>query len=285
LNENSDSSLGVVGSLGLLVLLGHLFVRRAGPLIPNTLNGLSLFNLAALTLATMGGAGSLLALLGLAWMRAYNRISVFIGFFALFAVVLLLSELRRRYVRNSAARAWYAAGLVLLLVGGILDQRGKSEGLPFLWLPAPWKTEVREAFESDAAFVAALEERLPPGSAVFQLPYVDFPEHLPINAMSDYDHFRGYVHSRTLRWSYGAMRGRAGDLWQREAARQPPEQLVGTLVCAGFAGIYLDRNGYADHGEAVEAEISRILGAAPLVSRNGRLAFFDLSTSSVTAPP
>jgi phosphoglycerol transferase len=114
---------------------------------------------------------------------------------------------------------------------------------------------------------------------------MDFPEHLPINDMSDYDHFRGYVHSRTLRWSYGAMRGRAGDLWQREAATQPPEQLVETLVCAGFAGIYLDRNGYADQGEAVEAELSRILGAAPLVSRNGRLAFFDLSTSPVTAHP
>src|SRR5207248_330504 len=57
---------------------------------------------------------------------------------------------------------------------------------------------------------------------------------------------------------------------------QPLGQMVRTLACAGFGGIWLDRSGYADRGAAVEGELTRILGADPLVSRNGQLCFFGL---------
>jgi phosphoglycerol transferase len=46
---------------------------------------------------------------------------------------------------------------------------------------------------------------------------------------------------------------------------------------AGFSGIYLDRDGFADRGAATEAELTRLLGAAPMVSWNNRQSFFDMS--------
>ena len=55
---------------------------------------------------------------------------------------------------------------------------------------------------------------------VFQLPYVPFPENPPVQQMSDYDHLRGALHSRTLKWSYPTMRGRWGDTWQRAIAQK-----------------------------------------------------------------
>jgi hypothetical protein len=50
-------------------------------------------------------------------------------------------------------------------------------------------------------------------------------------------------------------------------------------VTAGFDGLSIDRLAYADRGSAVESEVSSQLGgAAPLVSPNGRLSFFELRT-------
>jgi hypothetical protein len=40
--------------------------------------------------------------------------------------------------------------------------------------------------------------------------------------------------------------------------------------------ICLDRAGYPDRGRAVEAELQRLVQNAPLVSSNGRFAFFAL---------
>ena len=45
---------------------------------------------------------------------------------------------------------------------------------------------------------------------------------------------------------------------------------------AGFSGIYLDRRGYEDNGLALETDLSNTLEVKPLLSRNGRLAFFSM---------
>src|SRR5207244_1350618 len=107
-----------------------------------------------------------------------------------------------------AARAAYITGLGLLVTAGIFDET------PAHLLPDyhAWK----DFYQADAAFVRSVEDSLPSGAMVFQLPYVPYPEpsrealprYQPILRHS-YDHFRGYLHSQTLRWSYGGMKGRA----------------------------------------------------------------------------
>jgi phosphoglycerol transferase len=113
---------------------------------------------------------------------------------------------------------------------------------------------------------------------VFQLPYVPFPENPNVNKMSDYDLYRGYLHSKSLRWSYGAMKGRDSDAWQRSVASRPLGEFVGEISKAGFKGIYIDRFGYEDNGANIESELSHILKSKPIVSENGRLAFYELSS-------
>jgi phosphoglycerol transferase len=109
------------------------------------------------------------------------------------------------------------------------------------------------------------------------MPYVPHPEYPPVLRMTDYDHFRGYLHSRTLHWSYGMIKGRGYDSWYRDEASLPPEELVPALVFAGFHGLYIDRFGYSDRAASLEAKVVRVVGAAPLVSENERFAFFDLA--------
>ncbi len=70
------------------------------------------------------------------------------------------------------------------------------------------------------------------------------------------------------------MRGRDAD-WQEYTSRLPTADMVDAITAAGFDGIYLDRQGYADR--TVESDIQTHLGgAAPMVSADGRLVFFDL---------
>ena len=87
--ENTDATLGVVGSAGLLVLLAValLPVRRAWLLGP--LSGLAVF---AVLLGTIGGLGALFNLLVTPQVRCYNRISVFVAFLGLTAACWLIDR-------------------------------------------------------------------------------------------------------------------------------------------------------------------------------------------------
>ncbi len=112
---------------------------------------------------------------------------------------------------------------------------------------------------------------------VYQMPYVAFPESAPVNNLTDYELLRPFLHTKTLRWSYAAVRGRETARWQADLATRPLPEIVETLALAGFRGVYLDRAGFADGGAGTEEELSCLLGVEPMVSRNGRQTFFDMT--------
>ena len=155
-----------------------------------------------------------------------------------------------------------------MLVVGILD--ATPLGL------APRREEIKAAYDRDAEFIGRIEATLAPGSMVFQLPLLEFPEALTVGKMAAYDPGRAYLHSRTLRWSYGAMKGRFDDAWQKAAVDQPTSAMLRSLALAGFSGIYVDRDGYNDRGVALEADLRRLTGGSPIESGDRRLAFYDL---------
>ena len=98
-NENDNATLGATGTVGFLALVFWLFYRKPDAAHINQkgerglLNHLSVFNAAAVILGTIGGLGALFALLVSPQIRTYNRISIYIAFFSLFAVALLLDRL------------------------------------------------------------------------------------------------------------------------------------------------------------------------------------------------
>jgi phosphoglycerol transferase len=272
-NEGDDASLGVVGGLGFLALLVRLVLpTREPPGTPSSraglLDDLSAINLAALLLATVGGFGLLVALTATSKIRAYNRISAYIAFMALFAVVVWLDALYRRYGRTRLRQDFLVIGLATLAVLAILDQTSARTLSDY--------ARTARDYRIDHAFVRKIDTTLPEGAAVFQLPVVPFPEHPPVFRMQDYDHARGYLHASRLRWSYGAMKGRADEAWQAWAVARPFPSFIDTLVAAGFSGLYVNRDGHADWGVRVAAETANLLGQPPLTSRDQRLLFFDL---------
>ena len=268
INENHTASLGLIGSLGFMVLIGWLLSGSHVGTQTGLLSSLSVLNITAVLLATTGGFGALFAYFISPQIRAYNRISVYIAFFSVFAVMWLLDQAARRWVHTSSQVSAFRVGMLLLLGLGLWDQS----------IPAfvPHYAALGPGYASDAAFVQQVEAVLPKHAMVFQLPYVPFPENGPVQRMQDYAHFRAYLHSKTLRWSYGAMKGRPEEERIRLLAERPVAEMVQMLRHIGFRGIYIDRYGYADHAAALEAQLSSLLQVDPAVSSDGRLAFFVL---------
>lgn len=275
INENGIASLGFIGSIGFLILIALAFYKLSGGLrfkercIPNHLNELSILNLSAILLATIGGFGTIFAYLLFPEIRCYNRISIFIAFFSLFAIVLLLDKLSHRYEMSKKIQLFFVMIITITLLVGIFDQTSAS------YVPSYNLTKAE--YLNDKVFINNISMILPENAMIFQLPYAPFPEYGRIYNMDDYSHFRAYLHSERLRWSYGMMKGRPDSDWQRLIASMSPEDMIKILSQYGFSGVYIDSYGYVEGGAQLMANISQILETAPIVSENGRLYFFDMT--------
>lgn len=274
-NESDTAALGLIGSLGFLLLLWWLLIRKpeVGRMNETGRNGLlhhlSLLNVTGVLLGTIGGLGSLVAFLITPQVRAYNRVSIFIAFFSFLALGLFLDRIGERYANTRTRQLIFYGAILVALAVGIIDQRSHDY--------IPNYAKLKSDFRHDAEFVNKIQSAFPEGAMIFQLPVVAFPENPRVQRLNDYDLGKGYLHSTRLRWSYGAIKGRENDAWQRWVTAKPVPEMVGTLAQAGFGGIYVDRFGYADSGAKVETDLAGVIGKPPIVSENGRLAFFDMT--------
>ena len=258
--ESETTALGLIGAAGLLFLFLWLPVAAVrGPTIKLASRALftQLSSLAiwGVLLATSGGFATVISLLVPNQIRAYNRISVFIAFAALFAVALLLDALFRRFGETSLL-VWVIAVMVVLF--GVLDQTTPNLVTPFAQSQS--RAQVVAAYTSDTQFVGQMQSALRPGTAVFQLPYVPFPEAGMTQALPDYEHLRGYLHSTNLRWSYGAMKGSPDASWAEQTAALPPDQMVAALKQRGFGAVWFDERGYGSSAQATYDALAKALG-------------------------
>ena len=260
-NEGSEY-LGIVGACGLLLSIAVLFV---GANKDKTLDVLSKLTVGAILLGTIGGFGSLFALLVSPQIRGYNRISVFVAFCSIYTLVKGLAFI---FVKIRFKRSFLAVA-VIIFAGSLWEQTRFDEGA---------LRACAEDYYSDDAFVKQIEEYASEGAMIYQYPYHRHPESPPINAMGDYALARGYIHSDSLRWSYGDYKGRNADLWHRTLAEKPLSEQIEIIGVFGFEGIYIDRYAYTDTTLAeLCGTIEQVTGGAQqFSSENGRLLFYGL---------
>ena len=294
--ENATARLGTLGSLGFVVLVGFTFVRAvsrasadrprdgaeaapdlaatpARPSVDEALGPAAALTLAALLLAQVGGLGSLFNAVVAPDIRAYNRIVVFVAFYALHAIALLAALALDRLPPLGLGRLLRPVLLALLVAAAVADQVPRQFLGSLRWSSAP-------AWAGDAAFVSTVEAALPSGSMVFQLPHGTIPLHLGSHApMELYDPGRAFLHSRTLRWSWGSILGRNGD-WQTQVSKLSPAAVARRVALAGFDGIWIDRWGYPETSplpwRTLESQLAETTGALPLASAGGRYSFVSL---------
>jgi phosphoglycerol transferase len=271
--------IGALGFAGLLVFTLSRLLRRgraddaadsALPLGSPVEIGkrLGLLTVIGLVVATVSGISLLISAVGVRYIRSYNRISIFIAFFALIAAAFALDWLVARVPRWHG-RAVLAGVLCLaLLAVGIFDQTSTAD--------VPDYRALERAWDSDETFMHGIQKELGPGAAVFQMPYVFFPEAGTIVGTGPYDQVRGWLHADSLRWSWGSVRGRDGD-WQGALVRlEKTTDALDALTAVGFSGLMIDRAGFDDHGALLEYGYTTTLNQEPQVSPDRRLLFYDL---------
>ncbi|HEV3436083.1 MAG TPA: hypothetical protein VG122_01915 [Gemmata sp.] len=305
-NENKTASLGIVGSVGLIGLVCSLLLpfRSGWPYRP--VAGLTIF---AVLLGSLGGFGSVFNLLVIADIRAYNRISVFIAFFCIFATLWAIDRFVHPIGATLAGRNRSPTGQLDRAhhsdteseeVSGVrpetdrLRDRVQARSVSLKWLiwsavflvgffdqtPSSWfkskiikrlDTEAKR-YRSDGRFFAEIERNMPRHSKIFCLPFIQYPE--SVNRVMAYEHARGYLHTDTLCWSYGAMKWRETDAWQLDVAFKDTEEFLKRIVYRGFDGLFIDKKGYSAADEKINAinkEYANLVEQRCPGTRNARL--------------
>ena len=262
LGEVGSPYLGIIGilALGLLVFTTALAaINHARGRIPSHF----WLVLWVLIYSVVGGANGFLGLFGIILFRGTNRYSIVILAVLLLFLVRQLSTLTRNWSRLAVLAL--ATSIAVL---GFLDQSPRP----------PRRSDIARVTAqvlSDARLVATLEGKLPSSAMIFELPVVVFPEAGPLREMQDYEHFRPYLHSHSLRFSYGNVKGRTRERWQSEAARFGGPFLVNTLERYGFAAILINKKAYEAKGAALLAELAST-GHSEILCESDDLVFLRI---------
>lgn len=203
---------------------------------------------------SVGGLNSAMGLVNMRLFRSVNRVSVLVLAVALLFGAWLLGRLLA--LRRPAVQ-WASVGAIALLGG---------------WEQVP-ATDPNESIagnrriaQADRKLVEQMENSLPPGSMVFELPAMHFPEVGPYGGVDGYEMLRPTFYARTLRFSHGDVKGRENAEWKFRVAALPVPQMLAELRGAGFRALYINRKGFPEGAGPLLKELQgngcRLIGVA-----------------------
>lgn len=276
-NENISASLGLISSVGFIILVLWIFLREGDFFHQKMgfryqiMDYLSLLTISALLIGTIGGISAIIAQF-FPEIHSYNRISLFIAFFAILSIAIFLQMVYEKYQSNSLFCPVFSFLLLVILIFGIFDQ------VPGSYALTPGSDREQEYLTQDV-FFSQIEKEMPSGSSIFILPDIGgFPNSYPPGKIKGLDSLKPYLHTQGLKWSYPTMKGRVWDNWQCVVATLDPRDMLKHLFYAGFTGILVDKYGYSDGGGAIVNVFVNLTGVKPITSSDERYAFFDLTS-------
>ncbi len=262
--------LGLVGlaALGGLALASIGRLRRQPRRISDSLLGLIWIT----AFGVVGGINFWLGAAGLDIFRAGTRIGIFAEVWVLF----FLGSWLTRTLRSQT---------VILCLAPLLTSAAIWDQTPPLAEPST-RVNNRHRWEDYATLATRLEQSLPAGALIFQLPAVPFPEAGRVGTMPDYEHFRPYLASSSLRYSYGQLRGSPVLRWAQHIERQTAAPMITALEQAGFAALWIDTRAYSDAATGLLAKL-RATGRREFVSEQQppHVRIFLLNPSSAPQRP
>jgi len=184
----------------------------------------------------VGGVNCLVGVFGIQLFRSANRYSIFI-----LAIVLIWAIRQLSKIRLPAEAGWALSAVAVAIA--LWDQ------VP----PPPTAAQIADIaarVDSDRQFTRELEARLPAGGMVFQLPAMKYPER-PAPGVSASEHFRPFLYSDSLRFSFGSMAGRPDTAWQDALLKADLPGVIRALEAYGFGAIYINRAGFEDGAAAL----------------------------------
>jgi len=249
---------------------------------------------------TTGGLNAIIGAAGFTMFRASCRYSIVI-----LAITLLWAARRLTVIQAETEQArstggpdvrWLAAAVAVCLLI-LWDQVPRAP-------TADETATIARQVAADREFTEKMEAALPTGAMVFQMPVMDYPES-PAPGVPPYDHFRPYLFSKHLRYSFGSMKGRERERWQAatqakffEGATLNQESgtirvnavnartAVDELLRRGFSAIYVNRNGFPDRGKGLEETLLDLgYTRPPIRNATGDLACIVLKPRQESEDP
>lgn len=208
----------------------------------------------------VGGINLLFGVAGFTFLRATNRLSIFI-----FVIVVLFFI---QYCSKRFSNKFNFVISLFIIYSVWYEQLG-----PRILSPENINNPIEKIIDSDKKFINDIESKVP-GGKVFQLPVMKFPEVGPIHNMGDYEHFRMSLNSTNLHFTYGTNKGRGDTDWQYNIEEKSPEQIVNSLESYGFSIIAINKKGYEDEASWLIAKLSQY---STLISETDDLVAFRLN--------
>jgi phosphoglycerol transferase len=275
------AALGFVFAFLLLAYMALSWRKVSDRLADNrgmqTLGYLSALTFVAFLLSTVGGLSTIVSFFTDA-LRGWNRMSIVIGGLTLAVFGLALQMALAWAFKRFSVRKALSTGLVGLVSVGLLgvgyvDQTPWDGGAGYASIEKQWKI--------DQDFVNTIEATLPADSMVLELPYLPFPEYASPNGTQSSDTLIPYLHSETLRWSGGGIKGRPRTDWPYFVSQQPASDIVTLAAAADMSGIVIDTRALDENNDDLETGIRAVLGD-PVTSSDGRWQFFDIRSVRAT---
>lgn len=220
-SESMDAYLGLVGCVAFIVLMAitcyYVITKQQ-----QQISGWFWFVLWFLTFSVVGGINEILGLAKIYFFRASNRMSIFILAACLFFLAQLLTKKSRQWPH-------FTTVIISLLIITLT----LYETFPQPLLPLEGKNKITRLVESDQKLVQQLESIMPKGAMIFDYPVIDFPE------SGTYAFLRPYLWSHNLHFSFGSIKGRSRELWQKDIAELPPDEIFNKLQQYGFSGVLI----------------------------------------------
>lgn len=254
---NEGSYLGIAGIFSLAWLV---FVSARGVIMRSHVPAAFWQVFWIFAVFITGGLNSFAGAVGFTFFRAGYRAGIVI-----LVIVLMFAAMRASALL--AARHRLSMLLVLLATAVVL-----ADQVPRTLSPGA-RAGIALQVESDREFVRAIERALPPDAMIFQLPVMDFPES-PAPGLTPYEHLRPYIHSRSLRFSFGGVKGRSNRM--NLDPEENPGGFLEFMRNAGFQGILINRRGYPDGAAGLSNALQSVGLGEPAPSKTGDLMFFNL---------
>nr|MCR4903406.1 hypothetical protein [Butyrivibrio sp.] len=259
-NENSLSSIGVVAIITFIVLIIVLLRLYLKNEENHFIFVSGLFLLALTVYCSVGGIGSIVASFIVSQFRGLNRVSIYFT-----AILLIVFAYLADKIKNKRLLAMI---MIIFSVASLYENIDNP--------PEGFQLAQIEIDNINKEFFSEVEVALGENANVYQLPFVRFPEEPPVNNMSDYSHFKGYVYTDTINWSYGGIKGRdtyAESLYIDDGMS---DEFVSSIVNVGYDAVYIDTNAYEDEGEQIVSYYMKKSDKAPIVSSDGKMYVFML---------
>jgi phosphoglycerol transferase len=266
-NGFNDDRLGLVSTVGFLGLLVVFFVPSVAGHgdAAETTRAASRLTVAGILFATVAGFASLVSLLISPAVNDLSGMTPFLMFFALTGLALAVD----RITDGPARRRWRGVAWTSVLVLGLLDQSVAT-------IPVRGdRMRIHDEVKQLRAFVSGLEDALPAGAMVLQVPVRPETDVRGTTRMRTFDNFKPWLISRTLRWSspdgFGEHAG-----WLADVTGVPATDMPAHFRREGFSAIVVDRNGFRDGGAAVLDALQAGPQPARPVKQDARYVALDI---------